>query len=84
MHIGWGWDAYADSGTGMVNVDIRFNYIHDTAKDYLCDSGGIYTLGATGGSADNYNQICYNYFENMRGTPAAIYPDEGSNLLGNS
>lgn len=78
MHIGWGWAAYADSGTGMVNVDIRFNYIHDTAKDYLCDSGGIYTLGATGGSADNYNQICYNYFENMRGTPAAIYPDEGS------
>jgi len=78
MHIGWGWASYAETGTGMINVDIANNYIHDTAKEYLCDSGGIYALGATGGSAENYNKIRNNYLENMRGTPAAIYPDEGS------
>ena len=78
MHIGWGWAAYADTGSATVGLDISYNYIHDTCNDYLCDSGGIYTLGATGGSAENRNQIRYNYFENMRGTPAAIYPDEGS------
>ena len=78
MHIGWGWGSYADTGSATVGLDISYNYIHDTCNDYLCDSGGIYTLGATGGSEDNRNQIRYNYFENMRGTPGAIYPDEGS------
>ncbi len=78
MHIGWGWASYAETGTGMINVDIHHNYIHDTAREYLCDTGGIYTLGATGGNAENYNKIRDNYLENMRGTPAAIYPDEGS------
>lgn len=78
MHIGWGWGAYAETGSATVGLDVSYNYIHDTCNNYLCDSGGIYTLGATGGSEENRNQIRYNYFENMRGTPAAIYPDEGS------
>ncbi|MBQ4087156.1 MAG: S-layer homology domain-containing protein [Clostridia bacterium] len=78
MHIGWGWASYATKGTALVNVDLSHNYIHDTCKDFVCDSGGIYVLGATGGWEGNYNQIRNNYFENMRGTPTAIYPDEGS------
>ncbi len=78
MHIGWGWASYAKKGTGTVNMDLSYNYIHDTCKDFVCDSGGIYVLGATGGWEGNYNQIRNNYFENMRGTPTAIYPDEGS------
>ena len=78
MHIGWGWGSYAGSGSATVGLNLTHNYIHDTCKDFLCDSGGIYALGATGGWEGNYNKICNNYFENMRGTPTAIYPDEGS------
>lgn len=78
MHIGWGWASFANTGSATVGLNLTYNYIHDTCKDFVCDSGGIYALGATGGWEGNYNKICNNYLENMRGTPTAIYPDEGS------
>lgn len=78
MHIGWGWASYAASGTGTHNLDINYNYVHDTANTYVYDAGSVYLLGATGGSEGDYNELNYNYFENHRNSYGAAYPDEGS------
>src|SRR5699024_10374805 len=55
MHIGWGWASYAASGTGTHNLDINYNYVHDTANTYVYDAGSVYLLCATGGSEGDYN-----------------------------
>lgn len=78
MHVGWGWGGYASQGTGTHNLDINYNYVHDTANSYVYDCGSVYLLGATGGSEGDYNEMNYNYFENHRNSYGAAYPDEGS------
>ncbi len=78
MHIGYGWDSYDATGTGTENLHITKNYIHNVLNDNLYDGGGIYTLGATGGTRENPNLISENYFEDIGNMHGAIYPDEGS------
>ncbi len=78
MHVGWGWAGYAKQGTGTRNLDINYNYVHDTSDSYVYDAGSVYLLGATGGSEGDYNELNYNYFENHRNSYGAAYPDEGS------
>jgi len=78
MHVGWGWAGYASQGTGTRNLDINYNYVHDTSDSYVYDAGSVYLLGATGGSEGDYNELNYNYFENHRNSYGCAYPDEGS------
>ncbi len=76
MHTGWGWGSEAPSGTE--NFVIEKNYIHDFMNWRLFDGGGIYTLGNTGGTTENYNLIHRNYFKDIKNLNGDIYPDEGS------
>lgn len=82
MHIGYGWGTYAEdkeqAGTGLYKVQLNYNYIHDVMNSKLYDGGPIYTLGATGGTYENPNEWCNNYFENDRNAYGSVYPDEGS------
>ena len=78
MHIGYGWDGIKTSG--LTDVEISSNYIHNVLNDKLSDGGGIYTNGPTGGNADNYNKITENYVEDVRCSGAALYTDEGSSF----
>ena len=78
MHTGYGWGSYAQTGTVTKNFVIEKNYIHDVLNWRVFDGGGIYTLGATGGSLSNMNQIRANYFDDIKNGYGAIYPDEGS------
>lgn len=76
MHTGWGWGSTAPSGTE--NFVVEKNYIHDFMNWRLFDGGGIYTLGNTGGTAENPNLIHRNYFKDIKNLNGDIYPDEGS------
>ena len=76
MHIGYGWDSLKT--TGLENVHISDNYIHNVLNDKVFDGGAIYTNGATGGNTNNYNMISRNYIENVGHGSAALYTDEGS------
>ena len=83
MHIGYGWGTYHEDnaekpGTGLYKVEMNYNYIHDVMNSKLYDGGCIYTLGATGGTYENPNLWCNNYFENSRNAYGSVYPDEGS------
>lgn len=78
MHIGYGWANYADRGTATENLYIMNNYIHDVLNNKIYDGGGIYTIGATGGTADNPNLICGNYLKDIRNYYGVLYPDEGA------
>lgn len=78
MHIGYGWDGIKISG--LKNVVIKNNYIHNFLNDKVSDGGGIYTNGPTGGAAGNYNIITENYIEDERCTGASLYTDEGSSF----
>ncbi len=78
MHTGYGWGSYASTGTVTKNFVIEKNYIHDILNWRMFDGGGIYTLGATGGTLDNMNQIRRNYFDDIKNGYGAVYPDEGS------
>ena len=82
FHIGCGWGGYSEDsekpGTGLYNMSMCYNYIHDVMNSKLQDSGCIYTLGATGGTYENPNLWTNNDFENSRNAYTAIYPDEGS------
>ncbi len=78
MHTGYGWGSYASTGTITKNFVIEKNYIHDILNWRMYDGGGIYTLGATGGTLDNMNVIRRNYFEDIKNGYGSIYPDEGS------
>lgn len=78
MHIGYGWNSYAKNGTGTYRLDIENNYVHEIEYGEIYDGGCIYTIGATGGSEDERNNIRYNYLENQYAAPAMIYSDEGS------
>lgn len=78
MHIGYGWDGISTSG--LQNVVIKNNYIHNVLNDNVSDGGAIYTNGPTGGTTGNYNKITENYIEDMRCTGASLYTDEGSSF----
>lgn len=82
MHMGYGWGVYGENqekkGTGLVDVELCYNYIHDVMNSYLYDGGCIYTLGATGGTYERPNLWTNNYFESARNAHGCIYPDEGS------
>lgn len=76
IHTGWGWGSTA----AVITRDfvIEKNYIHDFMNGRVYDGGGIYTLGNTGGTAENPNIIRENYLEDIKSIPGVIYPDEGS------
>ncbi len=85
MHIGYGWDnRYTDPATGLqetstnLTIDIKNNYIHDLFQGKIYDGGAIYTLGLTGGTRENPNEISGNYVENIGPGGAAYYNDQGS------
>ena len=86
ISVGWGWaqwvtnSAYANDTQGTItrNVDINRNYIHDIGTGTMVDGGGIYMLGATGGSLSDMNECKENYIKDLGKLGAALYPDEGS------
>ena len=78
MHIGYGWAVYETRGTATENLRIMNNYIHNVLNDKIYDGGAIYTIGATGGTMENPNQIRGNYLKDVRNYFGALYPDEGS------
>lgn len=74
--VGWGWTALE---SGMCNNVIRFNNVHDYARQ-LYDAGGIYTLSNQPGSVISDNRISAPhdapYATNDRGF--CIYFDEAT------
>lgn len=84
VHTGWGWGSKAESGT--VNLNINNNYLHKILNTIMFDGGAIYTLGHTGGSLDNLNEMCGNYCYDIGNMFGVLYPDEGSSywLLDNN
>lgn len=77
MHIGYGWGGY--QGTITKNLHLNNNYIHHALSGgQMSDGGAIYTLGGTGGSLDNLNEICGNYIYSVENAHGGLYPDEGS------
>ena len=86
ISLGWGWgtwagnSAYANDSQGTVirNVSIKHNYIHNIGIGTMIDGGGIYMLGATGGSMESMNECSENYIRDIGRLAAALYPDEGS------
>ncbi len=75
---GYGWAMYENVGTGVRNMKVLYNYVHDVMNNYIYDGAGIYLLGATGGSETNYNETAYNYIENVRNAYCGVYADNGS------
>ena len=79
ISYGYGLDSLQDTGTGIVDVEINNNYIHDfMANGEHWDGGGIYFYGSTGGTDDNYNSFKYNYLESGYSGPGYIYTDSGT------
>ena len=84
--LGWGWATWASNsryandtqGTVIRNISIRHNYIHDIGIGTMIDGGGIYMLGATGGSLYEMNECSQNYIRDIGKLGMALYPDEGS------
>lgn len=74
-HIGYGHGGYI---TGIKGFSVSHNYIHDVMNQETYDCGAVYTVCSTSGTHDDYNQISYNYIENIRKPYGALYPDEGS------
>lgn len=78
MHIGYGWGNYVNTGTNLRDFRICDNIVAETMK--VChDGGGIYVLGATGGTSDNMNEISGNYIYDTYNPNGILYSDEGSN-----
>lgn len=78
LHLGYGWNTYAQNGTATENLTVKGNYIHNVMNDKIYDGGAIYTMGKTSGTAENYNRITQNYIKDVRNHYGALYPDEGS------
>lgn len=78
MHLGYGWAEYQETGTALENLRVEGNYIHHVLNDNLYDGGGIYTLGTTGGSENNFNYITRNYITHVENHYGAIYTDNSS------
>jgi uncharacterized protein YjdB len=64
--------------SALRNAKLHANFIHDIMGEQIYDGGAIYTLGGTGGTAENKNQITENYLRNQMNRYGVIYNDEGS------
>jgi parallel beta-helix repeat protein len=73
ISVGWQW-GYAPSSTS--NVLVQGNYIYNVGQHFLCDQGGIYTLGLQPGTVISGNVIknVYSFAVYSWG----IYLDEGT------
>ncbi len=86
ISLGWGWATWASNsgyandtqGTTIRDISIKYNYIHNIGIGSMVDGGGIYMLGATGGSLSQMNQCSENYIKDIGKLGMALYPDEGS------
>jgi len=82
FHGSYGWEGYAKTGTILYDVQVSYNYIHDTLVDRLYDGGSIYTVGRSSRECDETNteknnKMIGNYLTNAW-NGNYIYPDEGS------
>ncbi|MDF2937156.1 MAG: hypothetical protein K0Q90_2529, partial [Paenibacillaceae bacterium] len=75
-HLGYGWTKVFDNV--LRNVKIENNLIYDLMGKGIRDGGAIYSLGMTGGTADNKNLVRGNYIRNQMDDSAVLYTDEGS------
>lgn len=75
-HLGYGWTKVFDNV--LRNVKIENNLIYDLMGMGIRDGGAIYSLGMTGGTADNKNLVRGNYIRNQMDDSAVLYTDEGS------
>jgi len=75
MHVGYGWSGYKWS---TMQLKIENNYIHDLFQGDIYDGGGIYTIGATGGTTENPCTLRGNFVENIGPGAATLYNDQGS------
>jgi uncharacterized protein YjdB len=75
-HLGYGWTRVFDNV--LRNVRIENNLIYDLMGKGIRDGGAIYSLGMTGGTADNKNLVRGNYIRNQMDDSAVLYTDEGS------
>lgn len=75
-HIGYGWDKLFTPV--LRDVRIENNFIYDLMGKGLRDGGAIYSLGASGGTAENKNLVKGNYIRNQMDDSAALYADEGT------
>jgi hypothetical protein len=76
IHLGYGWDEVKKVCTRDTRI---CNNLIDTFMNKLFDGGGIYTLGATGGTGEHPNIIEGNFLRNQKEPKfGALYFDEGS------
>lgn len=76
IHLGYGWGEVKDVCTRGVRI---CNNLIDTFMAKLFDGGGVYTLGATGGTETEPNVIAGNFFRYQKEAKfGALYFDEGS------
>ncbi len=75
MHIGYGWSTVLSS---TMTLKIENNYIHDLFQGNIYDGAAIYTIGGTGGTAENPCTLRGNYIENIGPGGATLYNDQGS------
>ncbi len=66
------------TSSALRNAKIHANFIHDLLGEQIYDGGAIYTLGGTGGTVENKNEITENYLRNQMNRYGVIYHDEGS------
>lgn len=75
ISIGNGWNCTFSNV--QKNMKITENFIHDFMKE-IYDGGGVYTVGNSGGTAENRNIVAYNYISDMKNLYAPLYRDAGS------
>jgi len=75
-HTGYGWAKDFDPVTR--NMSISNNLIYDLMGQGLYDGGAVYSLGTTGGTAEDKNRVTGNYIRNQMDIGAPLYTDEGS------
>ena len=75
IHIGWGWDNYADRTTALKDIKVRYNYIHDIMISRISDGGAVYTNGRNEGGCET----AYNYIKSQYQLSSCLYNDEGTN-----
>lgn len=76
IHVGFGWAEIDRSG--MVGVRMNHNCITDVLTSKVYDGGAIYSVGPTGGTEENPNEVRSNYIRDVGNFYGAFYPDMGS------